>query len=65
MDRAANLTEVLACPRCKGRLTAGPDEASLNCIACRLRYQIDDGIPVLMVSRATPLDPSEQPTIPG
>jgi len=51
----ADLLEILACPQCHGPLAAEPE--SLRCDTCRLRYRIDDGIPVLLISEATPLDP--------
>lgn len=50
------LLGVLACPACKGTLTyrpAGPE--ALDCLACRKRYRVEDGIPVLIVSEARPL----------
>jgi len=49
-----DLLEILACPKCKGPLVAEPE--SLRCDACRLRYRIDDGIPVLLIDEATPLE---------
>lgn len=50
------LLAVLACPACKGPLTyrpAGPE--ALDCAACRKRYRVEDGIPVLIVSEARTL----------
>jgi uncharacterized protein len=44
----------LVCPRCRGDLVAEPQ--SLRCDRCRLRYRIEDGVPVLLVDAATPLD---------
>jgi len=49
----ADLLEILACPQCKGPLVAEP--SSLRCDACRLRYRVDDGIPVMLVEEATPI----------
>ncbi|UCC72739.1 MAG: Trm112 family protein [Gemmatimonadota bacterium] len=46
------LLEVLACPKCRGELEYRPDEAVLLCHACRLRYNIDDGIPVMLIDEA-------------
>lgn len=45
------LLEIIVCPACHGRLTAG--EATLTCQACGLVYPIRDGIPVLLVDEAT------------
>jgi len=30
---------------------------SLRCDACRLRYRVDNGIPVMLISEAERLDP--------
>ncbi|MCG8468783.1 MAG: Trm112 family protein [Gemmatimonadetes bacterium] len=49
------LLEILVCPKCKGELEykiAGEAEALL-CHACRLRYEIDDGIPIMLIDEAT------------
>jgi uncharacterized protein YbaR (Trm112 family) len=50
----ADLLEILACPRCRGPLVAEPQ--SLRCDRCRLRYRVEQGIPVLLISEATPID---------
>jgi uncharacterized protein YbaR (Trm112 family) len=55
----ADLLDILACPQCRGPLQAEP--ASLRCDACRLRYRIDNGIPVMLISEATPLGPDPEP----
>ncbi len=44
------LLDVLACPQCKGPVELRGD--SLECDACRLRYRIDDGIPVMLIDEA-------------
>jgi len=46
------LLEILACPKCRGPLTLTPSRDGLTCAACRLRYRIDDGIPVMLVDEA-------------
>jgi len=51
MDK--ELLEILACPKCKGELRLTVDETELRCEACRLRFRIDDGIPILLVDEAT------------
>jgi uncharacterized protein YbaR (Trm112 family) len=48
------LLEILACPKCKGELKLPDDESELRCDACRLRYRIEDGIPILLIDEATP-----------
>ena len=44
------LLEVLACPKCHGKLEL--KDESLDCPACRLRYSIVDGIPVMLIDEA-------------
>ena len=55
---------LLVCPESKQPLlyvpdgVAGPGE-SLFCPASRLRYRIDDGIPILLIDEAERLDEEE------
>jgi len=49
---APELKEILACPRCKGELEFHEEQAEIRCLACRLVYRIDDGIPVMLVDEA-------------
>jgi uncharacterized protein YbaR (Trm112 family) len=51
----AAVRTLLVCPRCRGDLVdAGSVEApELVCHACRLSYPVEQGIPVLLVERAT------------
>ena len=51
------LLAILVCPRCKGELEhrTGAEE-SLVCNACRLRYEVRDDIPIMLIDEATPLD---------
>lgn len=46
------LLEILVCPKCKGELEYRADEAALLCHACRLRYRIEDDIPVMLIDEA-------------
>jgi uncharacterized protein YbaR (Trm112 family) len=46
------LLEVLVCPKCRGELEYRPEEAALLCHACRLRYKVEDGIPVMLIDEA-------------
>jgi len=46
------MLEVLACPKCRGDLEFRPEEQSLLCHTCRLRYNICDGIPVMLIDEA-------------
>ena len=50
------LLEVLACPKCKGDLVLEEDGSGLICPACRLRYRIEDEIPIMLIDEAQPLE---------
>jgi uncharacterized protein YbaR (Trm112 family) len=49
-----DLLDILACPRCRGPLAVEPE--SLRCDACRLRYRVDNGIPVMLIHEAEHVD---------
>ena len=49
-----DLLDILACPRCRGPLVVEPE--SLRCDVCRLRYRVDNGIPVMLIHEAEHLD---------
>lgn len=57
----AAIRELLACPKCRGALADGVlgekdprhGGSALICRACGLAYPVEDGIPVLLVERAT------------
>ena len=49
------LLEILVCPKCKGELEHRSESAELVCHACRLRYPIRDGIPIMLIDEALPL----------
>jgi uncharacterized protein YbaR (Trm112 family) len=53
LDR--ELLEILVCPACKGELEYRPEADELICHACRVRYPIRDGIPVMLIDEAIPL----------
>lgn len=50
------LLEILVCPKCKGPLTPKQDPPELVCPSCRLRYEVRDDIPILLIDEARPLD---------
>lgn len=49
------LLEILVCPRCRGELVYHEDPPSLVCERDRLRFEVRDDIPILLVDEATPL----------
>ena len=53
------LLDVLACPVCKGKLVLSEDRSQLICRFDRLAYDIKDGIPILIESKATALSVEE------
>lgn len=61
MAVAKELLEILACPKCKGDLRLTKTEDGLVCQPCRLLYEIKDGIPVMLIDEAVPLDENLKP----
>ncbi|HEX2081413.1 MAG TPA: Trm112 family protein [Longimicrobium sp.] len=49
------LLELLVCPKCKGELRYEQSPEALVCERDRLRYEVRDGIPILLIDEATPL----------
>jgi len=47
---------ILACPKCKGDIKLNDKEDGLICERCKLLYPIRDGIPVMLIDEAIPLD---------
>ena len=66
MEMQKELLEILACPRCRGRLeTLGSPLKALCCHACAVAYPVREGIPVMLVEEAIPLNswrPDSDPT---
>ena len=57
MTLSADLLAILVCPRCHGALDyrMAPVE-ELVCRTCRVAYRVEDGIPVMLLDEARPLD---------
>jgi uncharacterized protein YbaR (Trm112 family) len=51
-----DLLEILACPKCKGEVRLNAEEDGLICDRCRLRYEIRDDIPIMLIDEAKPLE---------
>ena len=49
------LLEILVCPKCKGELEHELSPEALVCHTCELRYEVRDGIPVMLIDEAEPL----------
>jgi len=50
------LRKILVCPKCKGDLEYREKPEVFICRACALVYRVEDGIPVMLVEEAIPLD---------
>jgi uncharacterized protein YbaR (Trm112 family) len=50
------LLDILACPKCKGRVALDGAGAFLVCPHCRVRYPIEEDIPIMLIDRAEPID---------
>lgn len=46
------LLDILVCPKCKGDLEYREEEDALYCHECRLRYSVEDDIPIMLVDEA-------------
>ena len=56
MAVSQELLEILACPKCKGDLELTEKQDALICRACKLRYRIEDDIPIMLIDEATPIE---------
>lgn len=54
MTLEKKLLDILACPKCKGDLAYRdtPEEESLTCNKCRLKYAVEEGIPIMLIDEA-------------
>ena len=51
------LLEILACPKCKGKVVQDDAGAYLLCGECKLRYPVNEqDIPIMLIDRAEPLE---------
>lgn len=48
------LLNILACPKCKGDLEYDRKDNKLICHNCRLRYNVKDDIPIMLIDEAEP-----------
>ncbi|MCE2524745.1 MAG: Trm112 family protein [Acidimicrobiia bacterium] len=53
------LVEILACPEDKGPLLYFEDEGFLYNSRLRRRYEVENGIPIMLIDEATTLDDGE------
>jgi hypothetical protein len=51
------LLEILACPKCKGKVILDDAGEYLACDECKLKYPVNEhGIPIMLIDRAEPLE---------
>lgn len=51
-----DLLDILACPKCKEKVSMNDAGTFLVCERCRLRYPIEDDIPIMLIDRAEKTD---------
>jgi len=56
MTISKELLDILACPKCKGKIYLNEAEDGLICDNCKLIYRIEDGIPIMLIDEAKKLD---------
>ena len=52
MKLSQQLLSILVCPKCKGELEYREAESALLCHTCKLRYEVRDGIPIMLIDEA-------------
>ncbi len=55
MSISKELLDILACPKCKGNIHLNDAGDGLICNQCKLLYEIRDGIPIMLIDEAKPL----------
>ena len=55
MAVSKELLEILVCPKCKGEIELTQEEDGLICERCRLKYEIREDIPIMLIDEAKPL----------
>ena len=55
MGLKQELLDILACPKCKGDIYLNENKDGLICEKCRLVYEIQDDIPIMLIDKAKPL----------
>jgi uncharacterized protein YbaR (Trm112 family) len=57
MSISSELLSILVCPKCKKDVYLSENGDGLICRECRLKYDIRDGIPIMLIDEAKPFDP--------
>ena len=56
MTLSLQLLEILACPQCKGAVSADEKHTRIVCKACQIAFPVRDDIPVMLIDEAIPLE---------
>ncbi len=59
----SELLDILACPKCKGKLLLNAASDGIVCLSCRLVYPIKEDIPVMLIDEAADLRPEEEASL--
>ncbi|MFT4571984.1 MAG: hypothetical protein ACI8TX_001316 [Hyphomicrobiaceae bacterium] len=55
MPVSEQLAKILVCPKCHKKLKVAAGGEALDCLPCKLRYPVRDGVPVMLIDDAEPL----------
>ncbi len=55
MSISKELLDILACPKCKSPIVLNETQDGLICKPCKLVYEIREGIPIMLIDEAKPL----------
>ena len=52
MAISKELLDILACPKCKGEVYLNETQDGLICDNCKLMYEVQDDIPIMLIEEA-------------
>lgn len=56
MEISKDVLELLQCPKCKGSIALDAAGDRIICAHCKLGYEIRDGIPIMLIDEARPIE---------
>jgi len=56
MEINQDVLELLLCPKCKGNVALDAAHSRIICAHCKLCYEIRDGIPIMLIDEAMPIE---------
>lgn len=60
MTISEELLKILACPKCKKDIYFDSSKNRLICKNCKVYYEIKDGIPIMLIEEAKPLEDANE-----